>query len=128
MNVSLLLLLALIQVESGGRPNAIGDNGQAVGILQIHPIMVEDCNRISGKHYTLADRLDPVKSCEIASLYLKRYSTAEKAKNDIDLSKLWNGGPAGMKNNNTIEYSRRVIQAEKEIARRFDKTPTFFIL
>ena len=30
------LLLAIIMIESGGDPKAIGDDGKAFGILQIH--------------------------------------------------------------------------------------------
>ena len=42
----LLLLEALCLVESGGDPNAVGDNSEALGILQIHRVYVDDVNRI----------------------------------------------------------------------------------
>lgn len=31
------VVAALVQIESGGRDNAIGDNGRALGPLQFHP-------------------------------------------------------------------------------------------
>jgi hypothetical protein len=40
------LLDAIEWVESKGDPNAIGDNGKAVGAYQIHKIYVDDVNRI----------------------------------------------------------------------------------
>ena len=60
----------LIQLESGGDPSAIGDHGQAVGILQIHPCMVQFVNRRHGTAFTLADRLDPVASRQMCELFL----------------------------------------------------------
>ena len=50
---------AIIQVESGGNPNA--KSGNSIGAMQITPILVKDCNiilekRKSKKRYTLADR------------------------------------------------------------------------
>ena len=50
---------AIIQVESEGNPNAV--SGNSVGVMQITPILVRECNNIlksrkSKKRYTLADR------------------------------------------------------------------------
>jgi len=42
-----MLISALMIVESDGRADAIGDNGRAVGVLQIHPECVQDINRFS---------------------------------------------------------------------------------
>ncbi|CAK0753791.1 hypothetical protein CCP3SC1AL1_2030001 [Gammaproteobacteria bacterium] len=84
------LITALIQVESGGRQLAVGDHGQAVGVLQLHPIMVQDVNRIAGTRYTLADRYNPEKSKAMARLYFRHYGrtwTVEQA------CRHWNSGP-----------------------------------
>lgn len=84
------LIPALIQVESGGEYGAIGDGGKAVGCLQIWPVMVQDVNRIAGTHYTLADRLNPAKSVEMARIYFRHYGkswTVEQA------ARHWNSGP-----------------------------------
>ncbi len=62
------LIPALIEVESGGQSEAVGDGGNAIGVLQIWPIMVQDVNRITGKRYTLADRKCPVKAVEMGGL------------------------------------------------------------
>jgi len=97
----LILLLPLIaQVESGNNPDAIGDNGKAIGCMQIWKVCVDDVNRISGKHYTYKDRLSRRKSFEMAKIYLKHYGkayekkTGHKADMEI-LSRIWNCGYAG---------------------------------
>ena len=59
------MVSALIKVESNGRADAVNENSGATGILQIMPIYVAEANRISGRNYTLEDRLDPRKSIEM---------------------------------------------------------------
>jgi len=66
----------LITVESNGKTNAI--NGNAVGVLQIKPVMVKEVNRILRyPAYTLDDRWDKEKSIEMAGVFytfwLKRW-------------------------------------------------------
>lgn len=46
----LAFLQAVIQRESSGNPNAIGDEGTSIGILQIQPSMIDEANRIVGKN------------------------------------------------------------------------------
>lgn len=67
------LVEALIQVESRGNENAIGDTNlgePSVGVLQIRPIMVREVNRIlkrtgSEKRYKKKDRFSREKSIEM---------------------------------------------------------------
>ena len=59
---------AIIQIESEGNPKAV--SGNSVGVMQITPILVEDCNNIlqkqkSKKRFTLADRYSVEKSKEM---------------------------------------------------------------
>ena len=59
---------AIIQVESEGNPKA--KSGNSVGVMQITPILVAECNDIlkkrkSKKRYTLADRYSISKSKEM---------------------------------------------------------------
>lgn len=97
------LILAIEKVESGGKVDAVGDGGRAVGCLQIWPIMVDEVNRIAGTKYTLKDRLSRQKSFEMARIYLNKYgkTTEEKARN-------WNGGPNGYKKDATKKYWNKV--------------------
>lgn len=60
--------------ESGCKSDAIGDNGKAVGILQLHKVYVDDANRIVGyKKYSYNDRYDVRKSEEMTRIVLTYY-------------------------------------------------------
>lgn len=96
-----LLLLAIIMVESSGNPNAVGDNGLAVGILQIHSILVQDVNRIAGTEYTPADRLDVDKSIQMFIIYTNHYTPCWTPEL---VAKRWNGGPRGERKQATERY------------------------
>lgn len=111
----LLLIPALCQVESSNNPLAIGDNGKAVGILQIHPILIEDVNRIYGTKYTLEDRKDPAISKLICQQYLtywgKRYKLNTGKEPGLEvLAKIWNAGPNGWKKPVTEKYWHKVLK------------------
>ena len=102
------LIGAMIRVESAGHNHATGDGGQAVGCLQIWPVMIRDVNRIAGTRYTLADRTNRAKSIHIARIYLAHYCanmTTEQA------ARCWNGGPAGPRRRSTAGYWRRIQAA-----------------
>ena len=83
---------AIIQVESGGNPNAV--SGNSVGVMQITPILVQDCNQIlerkkSKKRFTLADRYSAKKSKEMFLLIQSYYNPMNNVEKAI---RLWNGG------------------------------------
>ena len=74
VEVSDKLLLALKMAESGCKSDAIGDNGKAVGILQLHKVYVDDANRIVGyNRYSYSDRYDVRKSEEMTRIVLTHY-------------------------------------------------------
>jgi len=100
------LIQALIHVESNGSPNAVGDNGKAVGVLQIHPIMVRDCNRITKRNkYSLGDRYSVVKSIEMFNVWRKHYC---KGSSDEVIARKWNGGQKGHRMKATVKYWKKV--------------------
>ncbi len=100
------LLPAIEHVESSGRADAVGDGGKAVGILQIHPVMVEDCNRIVGEdRWTLEDRLCPDESRAMFRVYSNHYS---KNASDEVVARRWNGGPRGDRRKATAPYWAKV--------------------
>ncbi len=100
------LIAAIEMVESGGKADAVGDGGKAVGILQIQPVMVEDVNRILGEdRFTLADRLDAAKSREIFKVYTDHYSAG---RTDDVKARRWNGGPRGDRKAATLTYWHKV--------------------
>ncbi len=88
----LVLLFAIITVESGNDPQAYNEKEAAAGILQIRPICLEDVNQIyAGRFsFTLKDRFNPKKSRQICLLYLRHYAgpgSYERA------ARIWAGGP-----------------------------------
>lgn len=103
---------AIAQVESKNNPRAV--NGDAVGLLQIRPILVRDINRIlklrkSTKRYTLADRYDPRKSREMFEIYQSYYNPSGSVERAI---RLWNGG-SGYTNRGTQSYYNKVRREMK---------------
>lgn len=74
VEISDKLLHALKMAESGCKSDAIGDNGKAVGILQLHKVYVDDVNRIVGYNkYSYNDRYDVRKSEEMTRIVLTHY-------------------------------------------------------
>ena len=70
-----LIIPILAMIESNGDPNAINKKEDAVGILQIRPIMVDEVNRIwnmkiNSTSWTLEDRKDPKVSTDMCRIYL----------------------------------------------------------
>ena len=108
------LLSALIFVESRGNDSAIGDKhlvgNEAVGALQIRPIMVREVNRIckiigSHQHFTLKDRFDRNKSIHMFMIW-KDYH--HKNDSDETIARNWNGGPKGYKKDRTVKYWNKI--------------------
>ena len=108
------LVSALILVESRGNDSAIGDRhivgGEAVGALQIRPIMVREVNRIlkiqkSDKRFKLSDRYDREKTIEMFYVWKNFH---HKDSDFETIARNWNGGPKGYKNSRTLKYWSKV--------------------
>ena len=100
------LITKIIYIESDNGINVIGDNGKAIGPLQIHKILVDDVNRILGyKHYIYKDRYNLEKSIEMFNIYQQYYNPNK----DIEsAAKLWNGGPHYYKYPKVESYWRKI--------------------
>jgi hypothetical protein len=117
----IFLLPLLAKVESNNNPSCIGDNGNAVGVLQIWKIVIDDVNRILKQtKFTYADRSDPVKSFEIAKVYLNHYCKEDSTYEII--SRRWNGGPKGDQKIATLKYWEKVKQEIKNYSLKTFKT------
>ena len=91
-----ILILALMTVESNHDPYAIGDNGDAHGILQIHECVVIDVNARYDLTYTHNDMFDPDIAVEVCKKYLEMYATERRLGREPtaeDYAKCWNSGP-----------------------------------
>lgn len=94
------VIKAIMYIESKNNVNAVSNDGQCVGIMQIKKIVVDDCNEYlkSKGHktfYSYDDRFSKDKSIEMFLLVQERYKNYKKhrSKNDIEhIIRIWNGG------------------------------------
>ena len=103
------LLLALIAVESNGNDAAVGDQGRAVGCLQIRSEVIRDVNRIYGTRFDSSHRWDREQSLRICELYLAHYAGQVRGPVTWETyARIWNGGPSGHQKDATLRYWQKV--------------------
>ena len=102
---------ALHIVETSGRTGPIiGDQGRALGPLQIHRAYHAD-SRVAGDYSRVAD-LDYSK--RVVSAYLQRYAPAAWEAGDVTtLARIHNGGPKGANKPATVAYGNKVARLTK---------------
>ena len=103
------LIQAIIYVESRGNVKAHNVSEDAVGCLQIRPIMVREVNRLLAKNdipkvYTLEDRWNKQKSIEMFNVIKDNTNNPTNEK----LARNWNGGWNGYKKKSTLKYWYKV--------------------
>ena len=87
----------IIEYETSQSKDLIGDSGLAIGVLQIHPVIIDEVNRISKKQFMYLDRWDKDKSIEIFNIYQDCYNP----QHDLVLAgRLWNAGRKALNKNN----------------------------
>jgi hypothetical protein len=99
------LISALMIVESGNNDQAIGDQGRAIGCLQIHKAVVLDVNKFTGSSYRHQDMTNRVAARAVCQAYLEHYG---RGKTTEQQARIWNGGPTGDRKPVTLAYWRRV--------------------
>lgn len=101
------LFAAICKVESNNNPRAVGDGGKALGIAQIHKVMIDDVNRIlKVPTFTYTDRLDPVKSREVFDVWRKHYC---RDASDEVIARRWNQGMGGKLNAASSRYWKKIL-------------------
>jgi hypothetical protein len=99
------LISALMIVESSNNDLAIGDQGRAIGCLQIHKAVVLDVNRITGSHYRWEAMTNRVAARAVCQAYLTHYGRGATIE---QLARRWNGGPTGDRKAATVAYWAKV--------------------
>lgn len=96
---------ALAWVESSWNDNAVSPK-QAVGYLQLTPILIEDANRIVGQQtFSLESRTDRQESIRIFNVIMDEYNP----EHDMQLAlKIWNPY-------SKVSYHRAVMKKYKEL-------------
>lgn len=116
------LIEALCIVESNNNVKAVGDNGKARGVLQLHKIYVKDASRFSKEQFDYEDAWSKDKSVKIVKAYLNHYGKAYERKTGLKptdevYARIHNGGPNGWnpkyqaKYANTSKYWAKVKKA-----------------
>jgi hypothetical protein len=114
-----LIIAVLSYQESTNNANALNVKENAVGILQIRPIMIKEVNLLVGhKKYTLEDRWDPEKSIEI----FKDFQNKVNPEWDEELAcKKWNGGRKGELKKSTEKYYQSYLSNKKYFLNKTQK-------
>jgi hypothetical protein len=111
------LLDAIESVESGGRPEAVGDvslEHQAMGSMQIRQPCLDDVNRVAGTSFQLAEVASSrTLSRWCAIIYLRHWGAAYERETGREptaevLARIHNGGPRGWKRKSTLAYWEKV--------------------
>jgi len=106
------LINALIQIESNGNDDAVGDNGNAIGCLQIWRVYWIDAVERSDIGGSYKDCYNRDYAKKIVDAYMKRYAkeawTNPKKFNAEKCARIHNGGPKGYKKKATLKYWAKV--------------------
>jgi len=94
-------------VESSLNPALVGDNGGAIGVLQMHKAYVQDAAEFAKKDWVHEDCLEPEIAVKIFRAYMARYATKKRLGRKPtlqDIARIHNGGPNGYKKDSTLRY------------------------
>ena len=106
------LIAAIIAVESGGKDDAVGDGGKAIGCMQIWKVCWTDAveyDKTIGGVY--ADCYSRAYAIKVFDAYMRRYAKGAWTGGTIDAekcSRIWNGGPKGYTKEATEQYWKKV--------------------
>ena len=91
------VIYAIENVESNCDPYALNTRENAIGCLQIRPIMIADYNRITGEDLSHDIAYDKAMSYIIASTIFNHYMKGIKKPSAKHLAFIWNGGGGAWK-------------------------------
>ena len=86
------VIYAIEEVESNRNPHAINTQENALGCLQIRPIMIADYNRITGEDLAHDVAYNRSMAYIIASTIFNHYMKGIENPNAKHLAFIWNGG------------------------------------
>ena len=100
------LVDAIAQVESNNDPLAVGDDGSAIGVYQIHRAYWHDGTRLLGVNWRYEEAFDAQKARCVVKAYLRHYG---RGKSLMDMARIHNGGPKGHRKKSTLSYARKIL-------------------
>ena len=111
MKIPIEFIMILATIESNCNPSAVGDNFEALGMLQMHPAYVRDASEFANENWKHTSALDELTAIRIFRAYMARYATEERLGRPVtyeDIARIHNGGPNGYKKLSTIPYWNKV--------------------
>jgi hypothetical protein len=115
------IVKVLRQIESHNEPSAIGDNGKAFGVLQIHKIYVQEVNNRFGTTYTHKEMFQENCAEEVFFLYMEfaieRFERKYKRPvAEQDVVRMHNGGAfQGHRIESTKKYYNKYLKMSKKM-------------
>jgi hypothetical protein len=102
-------ILALMWAESEHDENAIGDDGVALGILQIWPDTIKEYNRLTGANLAHTDAFWVPTAVHVCRVVLEHHGAHVERQLGRSLSRrelgmMWNGGPTGWKGHKPLVH------------------------
>jgi len=101
------VIYAIENVESNCKPYAINTKENAIGCLQIRPIMIADYNRITGEDLSHDVAYDRAMAYIIASAIFNHYMKGIDKPNAKHLAFIWNGGGSAWKRVNNPQNDQK---------------------
>lgn len=111
--VRFCLVMAMANSESGYDPLKVGDNGDAIGLVQVQPKWHQ--SRLDKYGFTTDDLFDPVKCCIVSIDYLEELAGCPDQEFEVTHALLmrYNMGPSGaakaMRNGHSSSYYSREV-------------------
>lgn len=112
------LVIAIIQVESGGNSNAISRKG-CIGLMQINPIVLKEFQETEFPCGNLENLFNPEKNIFLGTWYLHRLHDHYNCQTVEQICAAYNGGPTRLRKCNydvtkmsmeTRNYIKKVIK------------------
>jgi hypothetical protein len=105
------VLTAIRTVESNNNPDAVGDNGNAIGIYQIWRSYHKDAVEFDSIGGRYSDCFNPAYADRVVRAYMRRYANERRLGRPVtqqDIARIHNGGPNGWRKSATLKYWEKV--------------------
>ncbi len=99
------VVAAIIQIESNGNENAVGQSGE-LGLMQIMPIALQDVNENFGTNFQFEDLAVASNNISVGILFLKLQ--LKRMKNLNDSIRAYNAGERGARLGRGYDYLEKV--------------------
>ncbi len=109
------VIIAIEKVESNGNPYAINKKENALGCLQIRPIMIADYNRITGENLPHDVAYNRAMAFIIAQEIFFHYMKGIEKPNAKHLAFIWNSGGSGWRYVDDPNYGKPHVRKNLEI-------------